>query len=129
MASDRWLRAVDFVVWVGAVSAAVVVVAGVPTFLLGGLPLVKQALFVVGVLLFGLGSFAIQPPRPHRDEQLVTTETDGEAEFEARLQEFAPVEERLPYEERVSRDTKLFVSSIVVLLVSLLLEVGLGVSG
>ncbi|WP_276260032.1 DUF7555 family protein [Haloglomus litoreum] len=129
MTSDRVLRVVDFVAWVAALSGAVVVVAGTPALLIGGLPAVKQFLFVVGILMFGYASFAIQPERPHRDGQMVTASRDTESEFEARLQDTLPVEERLPYDKRVSRDTKLFVSSIVVLVVSLLLELGLGVPG
>ncbi|MFB6206644.1 MAG: hypothetical protein ABEJ05_08990 [Haloglomus sp.] len=129
MTSDRWLRVVDFLLWVGAASTAVVFVCGVPALALGGPPAVKQVLFVVGFLLFGLASLGIQPSRPHRDEQLVTAETDSEADLEARLQDLAPVEERLPYDDRVGRDTKLFVTSLVVLAVSLVMEVGFGVAG
>jgi hypothetical protein len=129
MTSDRILRAIDFVAWVATVSGAVVVAVGVPTLLLGGPVLVKQGLFVVGALMFGVGSFGIQPTPSYRDEKRVTVEGDGEADFEERIQDALPVAERLPFDERVSRDTKLFVSSLVVLGASLLLELGLGVPG
>lgn len=129
MTSERALRAIDFVAWVAAVSGVVAVVVGVPTLLVGGPVLVKQALFVVGILMFGVGSFGIQPTPSYKEEKRVTIEGGGEADFEERIHDTLPVEERPPFDERVSRDTKLFVSSLVVLGVSLLLELGLGVPG
>ncbi|TSD16015.1 hypothetical protein DP107_02200 [Haloglomus irregulare] len=129
MTSDRALWAIDFAAWVAAVSGVVAVAVGVPTLLVGGLALVKQALFVVGVLMFGIGSFGIQPTPSYKEDKRVTVEGGGEADFEERIHDTLPVEERLPFDDRVSRDVKLFVTSLVVLGVSLLLELGLGVPG
>lgn len=68
MASKRVRRLVDFVLWV-AVASSVVVVASLVLGVVVGRDLLtgKYVLFVVGFLLFGLGSFLIQPSRP-RDE-------------------------------------------------------------
>lgn len=127
---NRWLRLVELGVWVSAVTTTIVAVAAVPSFLLGtGLLTLKYVLFAVGVLLFGLASIAIQPKRPRRDSELVTTETADEYAFEARLQTLPPIAgRRLPFDDRISRDTKLFVVSLLVLGVSALLEYGFGVT-
>ena len=126
---NRWLRLVEFAVWVAAVTAVVVAVAAVPSFLLGtGLLTLKYVLFVVGVLLFGLGIIAIQPKRPRRDSELVTTESADEYDFEARLQDLPPLAgRRLPFNDRIGRDAKLFAVGLAVLAVSALLEYGFGV--
>ncbi len=126
---NRWLRLVEFALWVAAVTAAVVAVAAVPSFVLGtGLLTLKYVLFVVGVLLFGFGSIAIQPKRPRRDSELVTTESAGEYDFEARLQKLPPLAgRRLPFGDRIGRDTKVFAVGVAVLAVSAVLEYGFGV--
>lgn len=127
------LRYVEFALWVGTVSAAVTFALSVPAFLFGeGLLTLKYALFVVGFLLFGVGSFAIQPTPRGRDpvSRLFSLSVDGEAEFgfERRLWALPPLDGAwLPPGDRVSRDVKLFVTSLLVLGISLALEVGLGV--
>jgi len=144
MASNRWLRAAEFVLWVASVAAIVVGVGAVLSFALGdGLLTLKYLLFVVGFLMFGVGSVGIQPRvrRPSmgrgdgesspRSSILGSLSTDSDAEygFEERIQRLPPLrDERLPVVDRVSRDWKLFAASLVVLAVSLLLEAGLGVS-
>ena len=142
---SRWLRLAEFAVWTAGATAAVVATAAVPSFLFGsGLLTLKYVLFVVGVLLFGLGSFAIQPESPAqlRSEQSpsdrgATTRiprprqfsTEGTDEFgvEARLAELPPMRGRLPFDDRVGRDAKLFVTSLLVLAVSAALEFVVGV--
>lgn len=157
MRTERTVRYVEFVLWVVTVSTAVVVVGFAAGVLLGGdLRAGKLALFVIGFLLFGVGAVAIQPQGPDlsgstmdideassrfglgtlgrdpADEPGVEADddgTDGEFGFETRLQEFGPLEDHdLPIEHRVSRGVKLFVTSLVVLGTSFLLEVaGVGV--
>jgi hypothetical protein len=123
------LRLAETALWVGTVSAAVVIVLAVPSFLFGdGLLTLKYALFVVGFVLFGFGSLAIQPVRPRQDGTLVDTDGDTEYGFEERIGSVLPTERRLTLEDRVSRNTKLFVASLVVLAVSYLLESGFGVA-
>ncbi|PSQ30362.1 hypothetical protein BRD16_07465 [Halobacteriales archaeon SW_6_65_46] len=142
---NRWLRLAEFAVWTAGATVAVVATAAVPSLLFGsGLLTLKYVLFVVGVLLFGLGSFAIQPESPAqlRPEQSpsdrgATTRiprprqfsTEGTDEFgvEARLEELPPMRGRLPFDDRVGRDAKLFVTSLLVLAVSAALEFVVGV--
>lgn len=128
--TSNWLRLADFVLWVTTVGAAVVGVSAVIAFAVGGgLLTLKLLLFVVGFLMFGVGSVGIQPKSPHRDEKLFSLDTITEYGFEERIQEVPPLRDNvLPFEERVSRDGKVFATSLVVLSVSLLLEVGLGVT-
>lgn len=127
-------RYVEFALWVGSVATAVVVVLAVPSVILGdGLMTLKYALFVVGFLLFGVGSFAIQPTPRGRGpvSRLFSMSLDGGRAFgfEEWIQRLPPLAGRnLPFDDRVSRDVKVFVTSLVVLGVSIFLEVGLGVA-
>ncbi len=134
------LALAEFVYWVVAVAAAVVVGLAIPSFLFGsGLETLKFALFVVGFLLFGLGSFAIQPNPPGRDplSRAFSWSLAGEGdlnpedqyEFEKHIQKLPPIDDEwLPIQDRVSRNIKLFVASLLVLGFSIFLEVGLGVT-
>lgn len=123
-------RAVDLIVWVCAVAAAIVAVSGGASFLFGnGLLTLKYVLFYIGFLLFGLGSFGIQPKRPSKDTKRITVESDSAWGFEERLHDLPPLRDlQIPVEDRVSRDVKVFVTSLVVLGVSLVLELFAGVS-
>jgi len=126
MRTERVLRLVDFALWVLAASTVAVVVSGALGFLIGdGLVGAKYGTFVAGFLLFGLGSLLIQPGRTGDDAlEGISGDASPEHEYEARLQEVGPLaDEHLPYADRVSRDWKIFATSIVVLLVSLALEV------
>lgn len=124
-----WYRYVEFVVWalvVGGVITAGCIALGLVVG--GSLVTAKYALFVVGFLMFGLGSLAIQPTSPRRDEPRFSLDSDGQHRFEARIQALPPLRgERLPFDRRIGRDAKLFAASLVVLGASLFLEFGLGV--
>jgi hypothetical protein len=125
----RLLRLVDAALWVGAVSGAVLLACAVPALLLADLLVLKYLAFLVGVALFGVGSLAVQPRRPSRSEKRLTLDRARETRFEATLHRLPPLRGyHLPFDERVSRDAKLFATSLVVLGASLLLEVVFGVS-
>lgn len=127
-ASDA-ARIGEFVVWVGTASAAVVVACAAGAYAFGdGAITLKYALFVVGFALFGLGGLGIQPKSKRRDSQRVTVETERAWDVEDRLTRLPPLRGRtIPFEERVSRDVKVFATSLVVLAVSLSLEFVAGV--
>lgn len=131
MASRRLLRYAEFALWVVAATTLIVAGAAVPAFLFGsGLPSLKLLLFVVGTLLFGIGSFGIQPERPKRDGQIVDLESGEPNRFEDRIQELPPLRgNRLPFSDRVDRNVKLFVTAVAVLAVSAALEFVFGVPG
>lgn len=128
MPSNR-LRYVEFVLWVVVVGAVVSAAAIAVGFLVGGtLVASKYAVFLVGVLLFGIGSLGIQPTPSYKDEKRISMESTHEHGFEARIQEIPPLrDERLPFDQRVSRNAKVFVTSLFVLGVSLYMEFGLGI--
>jgi hypothetical protein len=122
-------RISEFAVWVGAASAAVVAACAAVAFVFGdGLLTLKYALFVVGFALFGLGSVAIQPKSKRRDRKRVTLNTGQAWRIETKLTRLPPLRGRtIPFEERVSRNVKVFATSLVVLGVSLALELVAGV--
>jgi hypothetical protein len=128
MPSDR-LRIAEFVLWVVLVGGAVSAGAIAAGLAVGGtLVSAKYAVFVVGVLLFGFGSLGIQPTPSYKAEKRVTLESTHQNRFEARIQELPPLRgRRLPFDQRVSRNKKVFVTSLLVLGVSLFMEFGLGV--
>lgn len=129
MTSNR-IRALELLLWVAVVAGTIVIGSALVAFVFGdGLLTLKYILFVVGFLLFGLGSFGIQPKRPTKETKRITVDSDIEYRFEARIQDLPPLRDTpLPISDRVSRDIKVFLTSLVVLGVSLVLEFGLGVT-
>lgn len=158
MTTKRRYTAAEFCLWVGAATAAAVAALGVLAFLVGGgLLSLKFYLFVVGILVFGVGSLGIQPKRPARDStlttvddgdasserpllsrdadgrkrngQLVTFESDDRTRFEERISALPPLRGRyVPMDDRVSRDVKIFTTGVVLLGISLAMEVVFGVT-
>jgi hypothetical protein len=122
-------RVSEFAVWVGAASIGVVAGCAAVAYVFGdGLLTLKYVLFVVGFLLFGLGGLAIQPKAKRRDRERVSFDTEQPWGIEERLTRLPPLREMtIPFEERVSRNVKIFVTSLVVLAVSLSLEVVAGI--
>ncbi|WP_123537203.1 DUF7555 family protein [Halosimplex salinum] len=127
--ASNWLRAAEFLLWVvvvgGLVSAGAVGVG----YLIGGtLVAAKYAVFLVGVALFGLGSIGIQPTPSYKEKKRVTMESAHQNRLEAKIQEIPPLRgRRLPFDQRVGRNAKVFVTGLFVLAVSLVMEVGLGI--
>lgn len=117
-------RVGEFAVWVGVASITVVAACVVGAYALGdGAITLKYVLFVVGFILFGLGGLGIQPKSKRRDRQRVTFETERAWDIEDRLAQLSSLRNQtVPFEDRVSRDTKLLATSLVVLGVSLSLE-------
>lgn len=93
MPGKRALAVIEFALWVLAATVGIVAASLALGLLVGGDLLTgKYVLFVVGFLVFGLGSFLIQPSRPrpdrapeasrsHTPDSLShdTTESDGES--------------------------------------------------
>lgn len=127
--ASNWLRFAEFVIWVvvvgGAVSAGAIVVG----FVVGGdLVGAKYAVFVVGALLFGIGSLGIQPTPSYKETKRISVDSTHQHRFEKRLQSLPPLRGKdLPYQQRIGRNKKLFVASLFVLGVSLVMEFGLGI--
>jgi len=130
MTTERRLRVVDFVLWVLVVTTGVVVSLGVVSLAAtGGLVGLKVALFLIGFGLFGVSALAVQPKSPRRDRKLIDFDGDDPARLERLLYEVPPLRgEWLPVERRVSRNWKLFMTSLSLLAVSLALEDAFGVA-
>jgi hypothetical protein len=129
MTTRLGLRLLEFCLWVLAAAASVILVLAVLSVVTGGgLLRLKFLLFVVGFLAFGLGSLGLQPESPRRDGERITFEHDTETRFDERVQKLPPLQgEWIPMSDRVSRNVKVFVTGVVLLSVSLLLEVAVGV--
>jgi len=125
MASKR-LRFAEFVVWVLAVGGLVSAGAAVVGYVVGGtLVAAKYAVFLVGVALFGLGSFGIQPTPSYKEDKRLSLDSDRQTGFEARLQDLPPLpDDPIPFDQRIGRDAKVFVTSLVVLGVAVVMEFG-----
>jgi len=134
MRSELGLKLVEFVLWVVAAAAVVVLASTAVGLLVGGdLLTVKYTLFLVGVLLFGVGSLAIQPESPgergrKRVSEYVDLEANGPNQLEAYIERVPPLRDNyLPFDRRVSRSVKVFFTSLAVLGASLVMEFWLDV--
>ena len=127
------LRLVEFVLWVGSTSAVTVGVLAVVAFIFGeGLLTLKYLLFVVGFIYFGVGTFGMRASLKRRPDEIERTRrylaSTEEWDLEARLQDVPPLRwNHLPFDDRVSRNVKLFATGVVVLAISFAMEVVLGV--
>lgn len=127
------LRLVEFVYWVGTSTAAILGGLAVLAAVFGnGLLTLKYLLFVVGFLLFGAGTFGMRARLKRRPNRETPSNpyfaSDQELDFEARIQAVWPLrDDPLPFQDRVSRNGKLFATGLLLLAISLFLEVVLGV--
>lgn len=129
--ADRPRQLLDLVAYALGVLVALFVVLGVVSVLLGaGLVGVKYGLFLVGTLMFGYGSLKLRPVRRDKDPQNARfpADTGEETRFQAAVQRLLPERYRLAYDDRLTDATKLFVTSLVVLAVSFLMETVFGVA-
>ena len=128
------LRVLEASYWILGATTLCILGLGVLAFVFGdGLLTLKYLLFVVGFLLFGIGSFALwrntrRRPTIWPSVDVGPNEVD-ELGLERRLWEFPGLRgEYLPPPERVSRPIKLFATGVLVLVVSYLMEAVFGVS-
>lgn len=160
MTSIRWLRVIDFVYWVGAVSTIVVLVStALGLMIAGDLITVKYLLFLVGMLLFGIGAIALQPESPTKQVQtggsggdassgppgpadaddgegvvgsylpdMPSTESPTEHRLEAALHQLPPLQNNpLRLDQRIDRSLKLFMTGLVLLGFSAVMEFVFGI--
>ena len=142
-ASHRARQALDAVMYAVAV-AAVVFVAGTAlgVVLGGGLITAKYVMFLVGLLLFGYGTFQMRPDPPWGTEttdegEIKVTRNSpkgtvvggrDETRFQATVQRIPPLSRySLPPDDRLSAAAKLFVASIAVLAWSFVMETVFGI--
>ncbi|MCO8242660.1 MULTISPECIES: hypothetical protein [unclassified Haladaptatus] len=138
----RFRQAIDALVYAIVVTGLVFFIGAVVCFTLGSdLVGVKYFLFLVGILLFGYGTFALYPSRRWKvdrsegrvdvDRNTETGEAIGareETRFQSAVQRVPPLPQySIPPEERLSPGAKLFIASLFVLLASFLMEAVFGV--
>ncbi|WP_195156041.1 DUF7555 family protein [Halococcus agarilyticus] len=127
------LKLLDLVLYGLAMAAVFVVLTAVVSFALGsGWGGSKYLLFVVGFLLFGLGSFGLRPQGAWKDDddddRLLASSDDEESRFGALVQSIPPLRwYELDPEDRLSLAAKLFVGSLFVLGASFVMETAFGV--
>lgn len=129
MTTERQLRVIEFAFWVVAVTAIIVTFSVLLGFATGGGFLTaKYILFVLGTLLVGLGTLGMHPKRPQDDEKRFSF-TDSQSRLEAYIQQLPPLRsEGIRFNRRINRGSKLFVTGLVILAISLLLELGFGIA-
>lgn len=129
--NKRALQLIEFLYWVLGVSLGVITISSAIAIVVGGsLVTVKIGLFVIGILLFGIGAIGARPPpaAPHKDK-LVSPDGDSQTRFEGWIQTLPPLNASpLRYPDRIRRSWKLLVTSFVVLGVSAFMEFGLGIA-
>jgi hypothetical protein len=127
----RSLQLIELFYWVLGASLSVITVSSIIAFAVGGtLVTVKVGLFVIGVLLFGIGTIGVRPApaAPHKDK-LLSLDGGSQARFEAWIQTLPPLSgSPIRYPDRIRRSWKLLLTSLVVLGVSAFLELGLGIA-
>lgn len=126
----RLRQALDALVYAIAFVTVLVALAAVVSFPVGGGWVgVKFALFFVGFFLFGLSAFQLRPTPPWKEDENDTSDGErDETRFQAAVQRLPPLGRYgLAPDDRLSPAAKLFLASVVVLLVSYVMEAGFGV--
>ncbi|ERG98615.1 MAG: hypothetical protein J07HQX50_02657 [Haloquadratum sp. J07HQX50] len=125
----------EFLFWVSFVSGFVIFGAGTIALISGGgLLQLKYFLFGIGLILFGIGSFGIQPPPPkqsRKSRQLRSFSLQSTDTYRAEriLRRLAPLElTTLTATDFISRDWKIFCTGVLLLITSFGLETLGGVS-
>jgi hypothetical protein len=131
---SRRLQALEAVYWILAATAGTVLGLSVLSVVFGdGLLTLKYLLFVVGFLLFGVGSVALWRGTRRRPTIWPSVEVGPDREddlaLERRLWELPGLRgEWLPPTDRLSRPVKLFLTGLLVLAISYTMEAVFGVA-
>lgn len=135
MNTSIWLdRILDVTVYAVSVTLVIALLSAAVSLPFGNiLTGVKWGLFIVGWITVAYGSFQLRPKPPKkRIGNSNSGESGGREEtwFQAQTQRMPPLRRRsIPPERRFSRSLKLFISGVVVLATSFLMETVLGVGG
>lgn len=121
-------QVLDAFVYAVAVTAIAVIGSIAISFALGGNWLgVKYILFIVGIGLFGVGTLKLRPSAAWSDRE--ESHNSEETWLQARLQRVPPLDRYgIRPNDRLSNGVKLFLGSVLTLLVSFSLEVVFGIA-
>lgn len=129
--APTWLRrGIDGVAYAVALAAALTVVgAAVCLPLSWGWVGVKYWLFLVGFLLFGVGTFMLRPTAGWKDDEDggLDPQSEDESRFSRATRRALPEGLAVRRDERWSAGARLFLGSLAVLFTSMLLEFVFGV--
>jgi FtsH-binding integral membrane protein len=126
----RWLQALDALVYSLAIAGLLTLVASVLSLGLGGgLVVAKYLLFFVGFALFAVGAIGMRPTPAWKDgDPPSVVGSEEETRFQGTLHRLPPLRRYdLAPAERLSAGAKLFVTSLLVLGTSFVLETVFGV--
>lgn len=134
--SGVWLgQLFDAVTYTTTVTAVIFAAASVVSFVFGfGWIQVKKLLFIIGILAFGYGTFALWPTSPWKREEGTQPKQPSigereETRIQAVAQELPPARFRqIPVDERLPIGVKLFLASLAILATSAAMEFVFGVA-
>ena len=130
----RGRQALDAIVYAVVVTAIVSIISIVVSFVLGwGLVGVKFTLFVVGFGLFGVSTFKLRPTAPWKEENgnesSEISYSDDDSPLQRVIHRVLPLDQyELHPKDRLSDGAKLFLASVLMLVVSFLMESVLGIA-
>jgi hypothetical protein len=128
--SLRGRQALDAIVYAVVVTAIVGIGSTAISFVLGwGLVGVKFILFVIGFVLFGAATFKLRPTAPWREENgsessgVSYAGSDNDSPLQRAIYRVLPLDQyELHPKDRLSDGAKLFLASVLMLVISFLME-------
>jgi hypothetical protein len=128
--SLRGRQALDAIVYAIVVTAIVGITSIAVSFVLGwGLVGVKFILFVVGFVLFGIGTLKLRPTSPWQEgdenesSEVSHAGSDNDSPLQRAIHRVLPLDQHeLRPNNRLSDGAKLFLASVFMLVVSFLME-------
>jgi hypothetical protein len=128
----RGRQVLDGLVYAVVLTAVVMIVSAVISFVLGGAWVgVKYLMFLVGMGMFGLATLKLRPTPPWKDADRLPANRRGKTPLQAAMANYSPIDMNhfAPNEnDRLSDGVKLFLASLLVLLVSFAMEAVFGVA-
>lgn len=125
-------QVLDALVYAVALTAVVLIVSAVISFVLGSAWVgVKYLMFLVGIGMFGVATFKLRPTSPWKDAERLSANREGTSPFQTVMANYAPIDLNrfAPKEnDQVSDGVKLFLASVLILVVSFVMETVFGVA-
>lgn len=128
----RGRQVLDALVYAVALTAVVLIVSAVISFVLGSAWVgVKYLMFLAGIGMFGLATFKLRPTPPWKDTERLPADRREASPFQRVMTEYSPLDPNrfAPNKrDRLSDGVKLFLTSLLVLVVSFVMETVFGVA-
>lgn len=128
----RGRQVLDALVYAVALTAVVLIVSAVISFVVGSAWVgVKYLMFLVGIGMFGVATFKLRPTSPLKDTEQLSANQRGTSPFQTVMANHAPIDlNRFAPKEnhRLSDGVKLFLASVLILVVSFVMETIFGIA-